>query len=232
MGVDSQPFRSSIREPLQIMCRVVSAGACNPGAAADRGRMVLGRDRRRTCKDKYWMSNACERRCQVSGRCGGTAERYRPLPLGPSSSRRLTTISLAIRVRAAAALVRHRCRSLGGCVYARRRSAYLPGAYVYSLVKAQQSLARLLAAFVNKSKGKTTIYNWFAEFKRDRVNPSDGFRGGRPSTAVNNKNIDAVRRVIKTDRHVTYHEIRTSVGISMSQKQSFLYKHLDMKKLC
>ncbi|GBP79117.1 hypothetical protein EVAR_54477_1 [Eumeta japonica] len=39
------------------------------------------------------------------------------------------------------------------------------------------------------------------------VNLSDEFRDGRPSTAVNNKNIDAVRRVIETERHVTYHEM-------------------------
>ncbi|GBP29428.1 hypothetical protein EVAR_22040_1 [Eumeta japonica] len=36
----------------------------------------------------------------------------------------------------------------------------------------------------------------------------DEFRDGYPSTTVKNKNIDAVRRLIKTDRHVTCHEIR------------------------
>ncbi|GBP58648.1 hypothetical protein EVAR_38109_1 [Eumeta japonica] len=51
------------------------------------------------------------------------------------------------------------------------------------------------------------IYNWFTEFKCGRVNLSDEFRDGRPSTAVNNKNIDAVRCMIETDRHVTYLEI-------------------------
>ncbi|GBP05922.1 hypothetical protein EVAR_3204_1 [Eumeta japonica] len=48
----------------------------------------------------------------------------------------------------------------------------------------------------------------FAEFKRGCVNLSNEFRDGRPSTAVNNKNIDAVRRMIETDRHVTYREIQ------------------------
>ena len=81
---------------------------------------------------------------------------------------------------------------------------------------AQQSFARLQTTFGDKAPCKTTIYSWFAEFKRGRVNLSDEFRDGRPSTAVNNKNIDAVRLMIKTDRHVTYHEIWASLGISMS----------------
>ncbi|GBP05431.1 hypothetical protein EVAR_2966_1 [Eumeta japonica] len=45
-----------------------------------------------------------------------------------------------------------------------------------------------------------TIYNCFAEFKRGRVNLNDEFRDGRPFTAEN-KTIDAVRRMIETDRH-------------------------------
>ncbi|GBP81997.1 hypothetical protein EVAR_62873_1 [Eumeta japonica] len=53
-----------------------------------------------------------------------------------------------------------------------------------------------------------------------------------PSTATNNKIIDVVSRMIKTDRHVTYHDIRTSLGIGMSQIQSILHKYLGMKKLC
>ncbi|GBP97397.1 hypothetical protein EVAR_69871_1 [Eumeta japonica] len=46
------------------------------------------------------------------------------------------------------------------------------------------------------------IYNWLAEFKRGHINLSDEIRDGRPSTAVNNKNVDAVRRMIETDTHV------------------------------
>ncbi|GBP24347.1 Dimethyladenosine transferase 2, mitochondrial [Eumeta japonica] len=46
----------------------------------------------------------------------------------------------------------------------------------------------------------------------------------RLSTAVNNKYIDALHHMIETDRHVTYHEIRTSLGTSMSLLQSILNK--------
>ncbi|GBP55243.1 Putative uncharacterized protein FLJ37770 [Eumeta japonica] len=88
----------------------------------------------------------------------------------------------------------------------------------------QQSLALLRTAFGDEGPCKTTIYNWFAEFKHGRVNLSDELRNGRPSSAVNNKNIDTVRDMIEIDRHVTHHEIRASLGIGMSQLQSILHK--------
>ncbi|GBP63776.1 hypothetical protein EVAR_40376_1 [Eumeta japonica] len=75
----------------------------------------------------------------------------------------------------------------------------------------QQSLARLRTAFGDEAPYKMTICNWFSEFKHSHLNLSNRFRDDRPSTAVNNKNIDAMRRIFKTDRHVTYHEIRTSL---------------------
>ncbi|GBP07589.1 hypothetical protein EVAR_2728_1 [Eumeta japonica] len=76
-----------------------------------------------------------------------------------------------------------------------------------------------------------TIYKWFAEFKRGRVNFSDEFRDCRPFTAANNKNIDAVRRITET-ACLTYHEIGASLVIGINQIQSILHKHLGMKKLC
>ncbi|GBP97623.1 hypothetical protein EVAR_72626_1 [Eumeta japonica] len=78
----------------------------------------------------------------------------------------------------------------------------------------------------------TTVYNWFTEFMRVHVNLIDEFRDDCLSTALNNKNIDAVRCMIETDMRVAYHEIRTSLIICMSQVQSILHKHLDMIKLC
>ncbi|GBP78208.1 hypothetical protein EVAR_53993_1 [Eumeta japonica] len=79
----------------------------------------------------------------------------------------------------------------------------------------------------NDSKSLT-----FAEFKCGRVNLSDGFCDGRPSAAVNNNNIDAVRLMIGKDKHMTFHKIQTYLGICMSQIQSILHEYLDMKKLC
>ncbi|GBP76768.1 hypothetical protein EVAR_57293_1 [Eumeta japonica] len=66
--------------------------------------------------------------------------------------------------------------------------------------RTQQNLARLRTTFDDEAPCKTTIYDSFVEFKRGRVNLSEEFRDGGPSTAVNTKNIDAVRPMIETDR--------------------------------
>ncbi|GBP84768.1 hypothetical protein EVAR_66523_1 [Eumeta japonica] len=63
---------------------------------------------------------------------------------------------------------------------------------VSSEARILQSFARYRNAFDNVAPCKTTIYNGFAEFKRGRVNFSDEFSDDRLSTAMNNKNNDAV----------------------------------------
>ncbi|GBP91933.1 hypothetical protein EVAR_103582_1 [Eumeta japonica] len=82
----------------------------------------------------------------------------------------------------------------------------------YNLI-AQQSLAWLRTAFGDEAPCKTVVLH---EFKHGRVILSDEFHGGPQSIAVNNMNIDAVLRMIDTDRHVIYHEIPPSLGIGMN----------------
>ncbi|GBP12972.1 hypothetical protein EVAR_79310_1 [Eumeta japonica] len=74
----------------------------------------------------------------------------------------------------------------------------------------QQNLAYLRTTFDDKVPCKKTTYNWFSEFKRGRVNLGHEFRDGSPPIDVNNKKINAVRRMIETQRHMIYHEIQTS----------------------
>lgn len=96
----------------------------------------------------------------------------------------------------------------------------------------QQCVDRLISAFGDQAPSKTTIYRWFSEFKFGRSSLSDEFRGGRPSTSVVAKNIDAVRQMIEMDRHVTYREIASTLGIDMKQISTILHDHLAVKKLC
>ncbi|GBP42701.1 hypothetical protein EVAR_21976_1 [Eumeta japonica] len=51
------------------------------------------------------------------------------------------------------------------------------------------------------------LHELVEKFERCRVSFSD-FCDGRPSTAVKNKNMDAVFRMIETEKYVIYHEIR------------------------
>ena len=96
----------------------------------------------------------------------------------------------------------------------------------------RQCFERLNAAFGDKVPSKTTIYNWFAEFKRGRIGVSDEPHGHRQKTAVVPEKVDAVRELIEEDCHTTYGQIRASLGIGMKATQKILHDELGMRKLC
>ena len=60
----------------------------------------------------------------------------------------------------------------------------------------------------------------------------DEFREGRPKPAVVPEIINAVRQLILQDRHVTYREIETTLGISGTRIHSMLHAHLTVEKIC
>ncbi|GBP73300.1 hypothetical protein EVAR_52826_1 [Eumeta japonica] len=59
----------------------------------------------------------------------------------------------------------------------------------------------------------------YTEHKRGRINLGDKFLDGHSSTAVTNENIDVMRCMIETGRHVMYHDIRASLGIDSRMKE-------------
>ncbi|CAH1995837.1 unnamed protein product [Acanthoscelides obtectus] len=94
----------------------------------------------------------------------------------------------------------------------------------------QECLAELLSVFGNEAPHQSTISRWYGEFTRGQVTLSDDPRVGAPKTAVTQKNVDAVRKLIE-DRHVTYREIETSLKISKTSIQKILHEELGVRKL-
>ncbi|CAH1955092.1 unnamed protein product [Acanthoscelides obtectus] len=78
----------------------------------------------------------------------------------------------------------------------------------------QECLAELLSVFGNEAPHQSTTSRWYGEFKRGRVSLSDDPRVGAQKTAVTQENVDAVRKLIIEDRHVTYREMKASLKIS------------------
>ncbi|CAH2000280.1 unnamed protein product [Acanthoscelides obtectus] len=60
---------------------------------------------------------------------------------------------------------------------------------------------------------------------------SDDPRVGAPKPAVTQENVDAVRKLIIEDRHVTYREIEASLKISKTSIQKMLLEELLVRKL-
>ena len=49
----------------------------------------------------------------------------------------------------------------------------------------------------NSAPGKSTIIDWYAEFKRSRTNTDDAERSGRPKSAVVPENITKVYKIVE-----------------------------------
>ncbi|CAH2014018.1 unnamed protein product [Acanthoscelides obtectus] len=83
----------------------------------------------------------------------------------------------------------------------------------------QECLAELLSVFGNEAPHQSTTLRWYGKFKRGRVSLSDDSRVGGPKTAVTQENVDAVRKLIIEDSHVTYREIEATLKISKTFKK-------------
>jgi [histone H3]-lysine36 N-dimethyltransferase SETMAR len=77
-----------------------------------------------------------------------------------------------------------------------------------------------------------TICRWYTEFKRGKTTFEDDPRSGRPSTAVTDENINAVRALVGENRHVTYQEIETILGIGSAAVRNILHERLGYRKVC
>ncbi|CAH1959522.1 unnamed protein product [Acanthoscelides obtectus] len=95
----------------------------------------------------------------------------------------------------------------------------------------QECLAELLSVFGNEAPHQSTISRWYGEFKRGRVSLSDDPKVGAPKTAVTLENVDAVRKLIIQDKHVTYREIEASLNISKTSIKKNLHEELGVRKL-
>ncbi|CAH2009362.1 unnamed protein product [Acanthoscelides obtectus] len=95
----------------------------------------------------------------------------------------------------------------------------------------QECLAKLLSVFGNEAPHQSTISRWYGELKRGRVSLSDDPRVGAPKTAVTQENIDAVRKLIIEDRHVTFREIEASLKILKTSIQKNIHEELGVRKL-
>lgn len=95
----------------------------------------------------------------------------------------------------------------------------------------EQCLERLSTAFPDSSPSRSTIFSWYAEFKRGRNSLKDEERSGRPSTAVTDENIVRVRNLVHEDRRISYYSIQQSLHIGSAAVNKILHEHLGVRKL-
>lgn len=96
-------------------------------------------------------------------------------------------------------------------------------------VDAKQWLDRYYGKY---APAKSTIFTWYAEFKRGRSKTDDAPRSGRRKDAVNSDTIQQVQRAILADCRARVREIAHQVQISQGSALTILNDHLKVKKLC
>eukprot|EP00112_Aurelia_sp_Birch-Aquarium-sp1_P013402 Seg2844.1 transcript_id=Seg2844.1/GoldUCD/mRNA.D3Y31 product="Mariner Mos1 transposase" protein_id=Seg2844.1/GoldUCD/D3Y31 len=100
-----------------------------------------------------------------------------------------------------------------------------------SALNQQQSYNRLETAFDNKAPSRTTVYDWFAQFRRGRRSLEDDPRSGRPATATTDVQVAAVRKLVGEDARVTVLQIAEQVGISSGSVGNILYDSFGVSKV-
>ncbi|KAM8718673.1 hypothetical protein ACLKA7_001392 [Drosophila subpalustris] len=91
--------------------------------------------------------------------------------------------------------------------------------------------AQIGANASDSAVGKSTICDWYSNFKRGRTSTEDSKRSGRPKEVIIPEIIRQVRQIVLTDRRVKVREIAETVGMSTGSAVSILHDHLHMKKL-
>ena len=70
------------------------------------------------------------------------------------------------------------------------------------------------SVFPEEAPSLSTIYRWYKQFEREDFNLSDDPRAVRPAETVTPQNIEAVRKLLKEDRRITYKQIEESLKIN------------------
>ena len=96
----------------------------------------------------------------------------------------------------------------------------------------KNALMNLNLCMAMKPPFASTVRNWCNELNCGQRSLKDEVREAPPRTVVVRENIDAVRELIMQDRHVTYREIKASLGSSSTSIHSILPEHQAVKKIC
>lgn len=95
-----------------------------------------------------------------------------------------------------------------------------------------QCIKRLISGFGDDAPSRATVFRWYAQFKRGIFSLKDDEKSGRPSTAVTEKNINIIKKMLLEDAKTTYLQIEERVKISSPAIYEILHKHLRVRKLC
>lgn len=78
---------------------------------------------------------------------------------------------------------------------------------------------------------KTTVYDWYNEFKRGRTSTATIPSPGRPIEVTTQENVQKIHRMVLNDRKLKVREIAEAMRMSKERVGNILHEHLLMRKL-
>ena len=76
----------------------------------------------------------------------------------------------------------------------------------------------------DSAPGKSTIIDWYAEFKRGWTSTDDAKRSGRPNLAAVPNNVTKVHKIVLGGRKLKFREIAGTLKISEGSVFTILHK--------
>ena len=95
-----------------------------------------------------------------------------------------------------------------------------------------ETLKMLRDVYRNSSMSRTKVFEWHKQFVEGREDVEDDLKSGRPCTSTTDTNIEKVRQLVSSDRHLTIHVIANEIGMDKKTIRTILANTLGMRKVC
>ena len=89
----------------------------------------------------------------------------------------------------------------------------------------------LQKAFGDETMSQKKFYKWNRDFKESRERVDVLQSSGRPSTSIDDQNIDKIKEMVLENRRLTIRELVDMVGISFGSVQTMLKDHLVLRRV-
>ena len=85
--------------------------------------------------------------------------------------------------------------------------------------------------FGDETMSQKNVYKWYRYFKEGREHVDDFQRSGRPSTSIDDQNINKIKEMMSGNCRLTIRELVDMVGISFGSVQTILKDHLGLRRV-
>ena len=98
-------------------------------------------------------------------------------------------------------------------------------------ISATETFKMLQKAFGEKCMSRASAFDWYKLFKEGRERVEDEERPGRPSTSINDQNINEIKKLVLENRRITIRDLVDTLGISFGSIQAILKDHLNLRRI-